>query len=62
MTALILAEDMEGFIAEAPPGWRIHRLARARQGVWSVAVSGNCRITFLEEDGRVDHLNLEDYH
>ncbi len=62
MTALILAEDMEGFIAEAPPGWRIHRLGGARRGVWSVAVSGNWRITFSEEDGRMDHLNLEDYH
>ena len=33
-----------------------------RQDEWSVSVSGNWRITFEEEDGYVDRLNLEDYH
>ena len=32
MTALVLAEDMEGFVREAPPGWRVHRLSGDRQG------------------------------
>lgn len=62
MTALLLAEDMGGLIAEAPPGWRIHRLTGERRGTWSIAVSGNWRITFGEEDGCIEHLNLEDYH
>ncbi len=62
MTALLLSESMSAFIAEAPPGWRIHRLAGERRGTWSIAVSGNWRITFGEEDGYIENLNLEDYH
>ncbi len=62
MTALFLSESMSAFITEAPPGWRIHRLAGERQGTWSIAVSGNWRITFGEEDGYIENLNLEDYH
>ena len=62
LTALVLAEHMSNFIANAPRGWRIHRLSGDRQDVWSVSVSGNWRITFEEEDGFIDRLNLEDYH
>ena len=62
LTALILAEHMGSFIADAPRGWRIHRLSGNRQDEWSVSVSGNWRITFEEQDGFIDRLNLEDYH
>ena len=62
LTALILAEHSDGFIADAPPGWRVHRLSGDRQDEWSVSVSGNWRITFEEEDSYIDRLNLEDYH
>ena len=62
LTVLILAEDMDSFITNAPLGWRVHRLSGDRQQVWSVSVSGNWRITFEEEEGYVDRLNLEDYH
>ena len=62
LTVLILAEEMESFITNAPPGWRVHRLSGDRRQEWSVSVSGNWRITFVEEDGYVDKLNLEDYH
>ncbi|MCY3760372.1 MAG: type II toxin-antitoxin system RelE/ParE family toxin [Gemmatimonadetes bacterium] len=62
LTALILAEDLDSFIADAPRGWRIHRLTGSRQDEWSVSVSGNWRITFEEEDGCIHRLNLEDYH
>ena len=62
LTALILAEGMGEFITDAPRGWRLHRLSGDRQDEWSVSVSANWRITFSEEDGFVDHLNLEDYH
>ena len=62
LTALILAERIDRFIADAPPGWRVHRLSGDRQNEWSVSVSGNWRITFGEEGGYVDRLNLEDYH
>ena len=62
LTALILAERIDSFIADAPPGWRVHRLSGDRQNDWSVSISGNWRITFVEERGYVDRLNLEDYH
>ena len=62
LTALILAELMDSFIANAPPGWRIHRLSGDRQSEWSISVSGNWRITFTQDSEYVDRLNLEDYH
>lgn len=62
LTALILAETLDSFIADAPPGWRIHRLTGDRRDEWSVSVTRNWRITFTEEDGQVDQINLEDYH
>ena len=62
LTALILAEDIENFIANAPSGWRIHRLLGSRRDEWSISVSGNWRLTFEEEDGCIYRLNLEDYH
>lgn len=62
LTALVLADDLNSFIADAPRGWRVHRLSGDRGDDWSVSVSGNWRITFVEEDGYIDLLNLEDYH
>ena len=62
LTVMILSEDMDGFIADAPPGWRVHRLSGDRGLEWSVSVSGNWRITFEEGGGHVYRLHLEDYH
>ena len=62
LTVMILSEDMDGFIADAPPGWRVHRLSGDRGLEWSVSVSGNWRITFEEDEGHIYRLNLEDYH
>ena len=62
LTALILAEHIDGCVADAPRGWRVHRLSGDRQDEWSISVSGNWRITFVEESGYIDRLNLEDYH
>ena len=62
LTVMILADGMNDFISDAPPGWRVHRLSGDRRDEWSVPVSGNWRITFEEIDGHVDRLNLEDYH
>lgn len=62
LAALALAENMESFIREAPPGWRVHRLSGARRNEWSVSVSGNWRITFEERNGAIERVNLEDYH
>lgn len=62
LAVLILAENWDEFIDNAPPGWRIHQLAGERKGTWSVSVSGNWRITFVETNGDIEHLDLEDYH
>ena len=62
LTVLVLADTMEGFIADAPSGWRVHRLSGDRRNEWSVSVSGNWRITFEEIDAAIVRLNLEDYH
>ena len=62
LAALAMAETMEGFIRQAAPGWRVHRLSGARRDEWSVSVSGNWRITFEERNGAIERVNLEDYH
>jgi len=62
LAALAMAETMEGFVREAAPGWRVHRLTGARLDAWSVSVSGHRRITFEERDGGIERLNLEDCH
>ena len=62
LTVLLLAQDIEDFIASAPRGWRVHRLSGDRRREWSVSVSGNWRMTFEEDGGCIDRLHLEDYH
>ena len=62
VTALVITETMEGFVREAAPGWRVHRLSGERRNEWSVSVSANWRLTFEERDGVIERLNLEDYH
>ena len=62
LTALLLADDLDDFFDNAPIGWRVHRLSGNRRGEWSISVSGNRRITFEEESGYINGLNLEDYH
>ena len=62
LTVLLLAEDIDDFIAGAPSGWRVHRLTGDRRREWSVSVSDNWRITFEEVDSSVERLHLEDYH
>ena len=60
LAALIAAENMEG--VRGPPGWRVHQLTGDRAGTWSIAASGNWRISFEIEDNGIAGLNLEDYH
>ena len=62
LAALAMAESLGRFIREAAPGWRVHRLSGERSKEWSVSVSGNWRITFEEQDGAIERVNLEDYH
>ncbi len=44
------------------PGYRLHPLKGQREGIWSITVSGNWRLTFEFTDGNVHILNYEDYH
>ncbi len=41
---------------------RLHQLKGNRDGIWSIRVTGNWRITFRFEDGNAYILNYEDYH
>jgi len=44
------------------PGFRLHELKGDRQGVWSVTVSGNWRVTFEFIEGNAYIVDYEDYH
>ncbi|MBO9496748.1 type II toxin-antitoxin system RelE/ParE family toxin [Thalassotalea sp. G20_0] len=44
------------------PGYRLHQLKGERQGIWSVTVSGNWRVTFRLTQAGVEIVNYEDYH
>jgi len=46
----------------AGPGNRLHELKGDREGIWSVTVSGNWRITFRFTDGNAHDVDLIDYH
>jgi len=43
-------------------GYRLHPLKGQRDGIWSIAVSANWRLTFKFADGNVHVLDYEDYH
>lgn len=44
------------------PGYRLHPLKGDRKGLWSIAVSGNWRVTFEFTEGNVCIVNYKDYH
>ncbi|MEJ8569826.1 type II toxin-antitoxin system RelE/ParE family toxin [Elongatibacter sediminis] len=44
------------------PGLGLHQLTGDRQGIWSVKVSGNWRVTFRFEKEDAEVVNYEDYH
>ncbi|MFD1008734.1 type II toxin-antitoxin system RelE/ParE family toxin [Oceanisphaera ostreae] len=44
------------------PGFNLHPLKGDRNGVWSITVNGNWRVTFEFVDGNAYILNYEDYH
>lgn len=44
------------------PGFDLHPLKGNRQGLWSISVNGNWRLTFEFIDGNAFILNYEDYH
>lgn len=51
-----VADDMDA------PGWALHRLAGDLAGHFSVAVSGNWRLTFAFKDGDAVLVDYQDYH
>jgi toxin HigB-1 len=44
------------------PGLRLHELTGNRSGTWSVAVSGNWRVTFIFKGEDAEVVNYEDYY
>lgn len=56
LDAAASARDLAG------PGNRLHELKGDREGVWSVTVSGNWRITFRFLSGNAHDVDLIDYH
>lgn len=44
------------------PGLMLHPLKGARQGIWSVRVSGNWRLTFRFSGPDAELVDYEDYH
>ncbi len=47
---------------KAIPRYRLHPLRGDLKGYWAIWVSGNWRLIFRFEDGRVFDLDLVDYH
>lgn len=46
----------------ALPGFRLHQLKDDLAPAWSIAVSGNWRVTFVFVAGDVFNIDLVDYH
>lgn len=44
------------------PGYKLHPLKGDRDGIWSITVNGNWRMTFEFHDGDAYIVNYEDYH
>ncbi|MCJ8272192.1 MAG: type II toxin-antitoxin system RelE/ParE family toxin [Psychrosphaera sp.] len=44
------------------PGFKLHPLKGDRDGVWSITINGNWRVTFEYVNGNAYILNYEDYH
>ncbi len=44
------------------PGFNLHPLQGDKEGIWSIKVNANWRVTFRFENGDVYIVNYEDYH
>jgi proteic killer suppression protein len=44
------------------PGYGLHPLLGAREGVWAVSVSGNWRVTFRFDGPDAVDVDYVDYH
>lgn len=59
----LAALDSAQFVEDMDiPGYRLHPLKGSRQGIWSITVNSNWRLTFEFTNGNVYILNYEDYH
>lgn len=59
LTAIDTAQTIEDVNL---PGFKLHPLKGNRDGIWSITVNGNWRITFEFINGNAFILNYEDYH
>ncbi|WP_111639132.1 type II toxin-antitoxin system RelE/ParE family toxin [Marinomonas shanghaiensis] len=59
LTAIDTAQEIDDINL---PGFKLHPLKGDRDGIWSITVNGNWRITFEFIDGNAYILNYEDYH
>ena len=46
----------------APPGNRLERLKRDREGQWSLRINDQYRICFVWRDGDAHEVEIVDYH
>ena len=46
----------------AQPGYPLHPLKGDMASLWSISVSGNCRVVFRFEDNEPVDVDLVDYH
>ncbi len=44
------------------PGWRLHLLKGDKQGIWSITVNGNWRMTFRFVNHNAELVDYLDYH
>jgi len=59
LTAIDTAQEIDDINL---PGFKLHPLKGDRDGIWSITVNGNWRVTFEFVDGNAYILNYEDYH
>lgn len=58
LAAIEMVEELS-----APPNFGAHKLTGDRDGVWSLTVTKNWRMTFrVNEAGAIEDIDLEDYH
>ena len=62
--AILAAMECADSLAQVAtmPGWKLHPLEGDRKGEYSIAVTGNWRITFRLQGRAVTDVNFEDYH
>ena len=54
--------DKSDSVADFHFFYKAHELKGDRQGIWSMTISGNWRITFEFKQGNAYILDYEDYH